>query len=162
MYITSVCCMVFIWCKKVFLSDDHVKSISFWWSCMEEGGRMPLGMLERCQGPLYHTIVMHWPHRILPTVSGKHFIQEIKICIFWHQKHNANFYRTRVQSLATLVTKGRGPKKIDFFKEKVLNYRWVGVKSPKLLKMWKYVLLRVFISAMWVLNRGWVGGDQES
>ena len=28
-----------------------------------------------------------------------------------------------------------GVKKIDFFQEKVLNYGWVGVKSPKLVKM---------------------------
>ena len=34
----------------------------------------------------------------------------------------------------TLVLR-EGVKKIDFFKEKVLNYWWVGVKSPKLLKM---------------------------
>ena len=32
--------------------------------------------------------------------------------------------------------KGRHKKKI----EKVLNYGWVGVKSPKLVKMWKYAL----------------------
>ena len=28
-----------------------------------------------------------------------------------------------------------GVKKIDFFKEKVLNYGWVGVNSPKLVKI---------------------------
>ena len=28
-----------------------------------------------------------------------------------------------------------GVKKIDFFKEKVLNYGWVVVKSPKLVNM---------------------------
>ena len=31
---------------------------------------------------------------------------------------------------------GKGSKKkFDFFKEKVLNYGWVGVKGPKLVKM---------------------------
>ena len=37
---------------------------------------------------------------------------------------------------AALDGKGRHPKKIiNFFKEKVLNYGWVGVKSPKLVKI---------------------------
>ena len=34
-----------------------------------------------------------------------------------------------------LILLRKGVKKIDFFKEKVLNYGWVGVKSPKLVKM---------------------------
>ena len=33
------------------------------------------------------------------------------------------------------ITLREGVKKIDFFKEKVLNYGWVGVKIPKLVKM---------------------------
>ena len=36
-------------------------------------------------------------------------------------------------------------------KKKVLNYGWVGVKSPKLVKMWKYALFKELL-----------GGGQES
>ena len=33
------------------------------------------------------------------------------------------------------MVKGRGKKKLTFFRKKVLNYGWVGVKSPKLVNM---------------------------
>ena len=44
-----------------------------------------------------------------------------------------------------------GVKKNRLFLEKVLNYGWVGVKSPKLVKMWKYALFKELL-----------GGGQES
>ena len=44
------------------------------------------------------------------------------------------------QSFFGFDNKGRDKKKSIFFKGKVLNYGWVGVKSPKLVNMWKYAL----------------------
>ena len=50
-----------------------------------------------------------------------------------------------------MTIKGRGPKKIDFFEEKVPKFGWVGVKSPKLVKIRKYALFKELL-----------GGGQES
>ena len=43
--------------------------------------------------------------------------------------------RFSFSSVQITVSIREGIKKIDFFLEKVLNYGWVGFKSPKLVKM---------------------------